>query len=249
MQQIVFEYITNRIRCFLLQKASVFIRQISISIEWSKVQIFNNGYQLSHNRQFENLKTLSSEPVEKAEFTSRTTRGAYIAAVYQSDLTFFFSSADQVAQHSKADIVRLDRSVSYAFATKFQVLKFTALDEDTVFTTVLINVNFTNNSDSSPHLDVSTTLMDKQQNCDIIHYTNSKSLKVSRGALAAKLCFLVNRFDTSSITRLAINDILNCQVPLKLFKDLKSFFDKFFGLSSTTKKHLLIDFCVFCQAY
>lgn len=70
------------------------------------------------------------------------------------------------------------------------------------------------NEDSSSQIGYRIILMEDLQNCNIIYYSSSKSRRIARSALAAELFALVNGFDHSSTMRLAIDDILNCQVPL-----------------------------------
>lgn len=124
-------------------------------------------------------------------------------------------------------------------------MKFIALDVSIAFIAIFIDASFANNSDCFSQLCVLVTLMDGQQNCNIIHYNSFKYRRIARSALAAELFALVNGFDTASTLRLVINDISNRQVSLKLFTDSKSLFDGTVGLNSTTKKRLLIDLRMF----
>lgn len=174
---------------------------------------------------------------------------AYIAAVYRPDLTFSLNSIAQVTQPTKTDVAELSKAIPYALATKHQVLKFVALDVSTPFIAVIIDASFANNSDRSSQFGVLINLTDEQQNCNVIHYTSSKSQRIARSALEAQLFALVNGFDPVCTLRLAINNILNRQVPLKLFTDSKSLFDGIVGLNFTNEKRLLIDLQMLRQAY
>lgn len=66
----------------------------------AKTNNVEHAYTLCYNRQFRSLKTLNVVSFDKAEFVSQWTRGAYIAALYRPDLTYFFTSAAQVTGSS-----------------------------------------------------------------------------------------------------------------------------------------------------
>lgn len=104
----------------------------SIRFNGATISFLNSTYTICHDRQFDHLAVLDPNNFNKSDFISQRARGAYIAAVYRSDLVFLFTSSAQVIEPTK-EVITLGDAISLALSTKDQVLRFVPMDLTSLF--------------------------------------------------------------------------------------------------------------------
>lgn len=212
--------------------------------------IKNSGvYSLTQAPHLSKLSTVPTDKVDKAAFISERARGAYIAAVCRPDLTFGFSIFSQYPDPDTIAAKRLNKVVTYAKANSDVALKFVKLHPTTIKLSVFSYASFAANPDSSSQLAYVITLSDDTGRANILHYSSTKSRRVTRSVLSSELFAAVHAFDYASTIRTTLCDVFDQNVPLTLYTDSKCLFDGIMGFNATSEKRLLIDLRMLREAY
>lgn len=114
---------------------------------------------------------------------------------------------------------------------------------------VFVDAGFAANPDSSSQMGFLVTLMDKNNNVNIVHYGSLKSKRITRSVLAAELFAMVHGFDIASTIRLTLNSMMDRVIPLRVYRDSRSLYDCLTRINQTTEKRLLIHLRMLRQSY
>lgn len=195
------------------------------------------------------LNTIKVSPVNKSDYVSQRARGAYIASVCRPDLVYGFNAAAQHTEPDSSHARALNKLIKKCMESADVGLDYVSLDPGSIYIGVFIDASFANNCDYSSQLGFVTTLMDKKNNCNIIHFGSVKSKRVTRSALASELYAMVYGFDQSYVILRATQDFLGKKIPLRIYTDSLSLFDSLTNLNTTSEKRLLIDLSMLRESY
>lgn len=225
-------------------------------LDIGKKALFNGALLTNHSDKYTMTQPVHISKLQKLplgatakDYVTQRARGAYIASVCRPDLAFGFAYCAQTTNPMNEDIQYLNSLIEKAKATPDKGLTFVSLDRTSLRIIVFADASFATNRDLSSQLGFVTTLADKQNKANIIHYHSVKARRVTRSVLAAELFACVNSFDHSSTLRVTLNDMFGRPVPLVVCTDSKSLYDMLVGLKSTTEKRLLIDLAGLREAY
>lgn len=160
--------------------------------------------------------------VSKTDFISARSRAAYVISVDRPDLTFSFSFCGQYPfQGPKADEI-FKQTLRMAQEHPKHGLLFIKLDLHSAHLPVFSDANFTSNEDYSRQTGFIICLVDSNRDENVLRYSNVRSRRVGRSALAAELSALIHPFDQTITLRMPVNSILNRRVRLTICTDSKS---------------------------
>ena len=195
------------------------------------------------------LNCITTSTVNKDDYVSQRARGAYIASICRPDLSYGFSVAAQYQNPDSTQARALNKVINRCKEFTTTGLRFVGLDESSLCVGVFIDAAFANNPDYSSQLGFITTLMDKNNTCNIVHYGSVKCKRVTRSALASELYAMVHGFDQSYVVKVTIDSFLGKCIPLNIYTDSKSLFDSLVTLNTTSEKRLLIDLSMLRESY
>lgn len=231
-------------------KEAKFIKDgTSLKFNGAIISRYQHNYTITQTEHIEKLNRLDINNATNADFVAERARGAYIAAVCRPDVTYAFSAASQITKPEMKDFKVLNKTIELMIKTKTQGLRFVPLDLDSIVMAVFVDAGFATNPDSSSQLGFIITLIDTHDHANIIHYGSIKSKRVTRSVLAAELFAMVHGFDVSSTIRLALNDMLDRVIPLRVYTDSRSLYDCLTRINQTAEKRLLIDLRMLRQSY
>ena len=88
---------------------------------------------------------------------------------------------------------------------------------------------------------------------NILNYSNIKSKRIIRNALAAELYVMVNGFDSAAALKAALNGmgIINgaAGIPMVIYTDSRNLYNSLVLLNTITEKRLFIDLHLLRQSY
>lgn len=90
---------------------------------------------------------------------------------------------------------------------------------------------------------------DNHKQCNVLHYSWTKSRRVTRSVLAAELFVAAQGYDYGSMIRQAHNETYGRVVTMDLWVDEKCLWDCVTGLQIRTEKLLLIALATMCSSY
>lgn len=101
------------------------------------------------------------------------------------------------------------------------ILPFVKIDPHTARIFLMTDSAFVTNTDFRSQLGVMFFMMDNTKNCNIIHYSSTKSLRVTQSVLSAEIFAAAEGFVYGSIIRQFCNDIYVMTLSLDLSVDSK----------------------------
>jgi len=202
-------------------------------------------------RQISKIQIVNEKESTAADtYIAQRARGAYIASVSQPEHAFGFSYAAQVTgEPTKEQISFLNKQLQQQIYQPERGLRFVPLDLATIRIAVFTDSSFANNPDMSTQIGFVTVITDKDNKANIVHWSSVKCKRITRSVLAAELYAMSMGFDSASVIKSTIQQILDRPVDLVIYTDSKSLYDCLVKLGSTQEKRLMIDIFSLRQAY
>ena len=126
-------------------------------------------------------------------YVEQRARGAYIASICQPEATFDLSIAAQHQSPSQEEISTLNKRLSWQLKQIERGLKYVPLDLSTAKLFVFVDSSFANNKDFSSQIGFEIIIANENMKDDIftitgniIHWSSTKSKRVTRSVLAAE---------------------------------------------------------------
>ncbi|KAI1008166.1 hypothetical protein K3495_g77 [Podosphaera aphanis] len=216
--------------------------------------IFNGAYISRSNTyifisQHDQVSKISLlKDASKHEYVSQRARGAYIASVYQPQVSFGLSRAAQTTNPDNNDISKLTKSLKWQLENSSRGLKFLKLIGKLRIIT-FTDSSFANNPDLSSQLGYLIVLADEHNNCNIIHWSSVKCKRITRSVIASELYAMCQGFDTACVLKDTVDKIIDEEVPIIVCIDSFSLFECLVKLGTTREKRLMIDLKALRQAY
>lgn len=128
-------------------------------------------------------------------------------------------------------------------------LKHHKLDMETVSIAACADASFASNWDLSSQLGYIVLLTDATKKCSILHWSSSKSHRVTRSALGSEVYAFCEGMDIGLAFQFALEAIIGRRIDVNMFTDSKSLLDTITRLSQASEKRLLIDIAAVREAH
>jgi len=118
---------------------------------------------------------------------------------------------------------------------------FVKLDINILRLLTFINALFANNKDLLSQIGYILVLEDALYKANIIYWLLIKCKRVTRSVLALELYAIAHRFNIGAVIKLTIKQLLQIELPLVLYTNLKLLYKYLIKLGTTQEKRLIID--------
>ncbi|KAI0992084.1 hypothetical protein K3495_g16102, partial [Podosphaera aphanis] len=240
---------------FILNKDySVDLRQNG---QGKKIELIDAS--LGHNSTIKHDLAINST-IKKAYIQQRA-RGAYLASICQPEACYELSVAAQIQNPSRDHITKLNGRLSWQKNNLERGLKNVPLDLKVAKLYVFVDASFANNADLSSQIGFVIVLANeiKQENHkfsingNIVHYSSTKSKRVTRSVLASEVYGMVGGVDMGYAIATTINLIFSQlklpDIPMIVCTDSYSLYECLVKLGTTKEKRLMIDIMALRQSY
>ncbi|KAJ6050709.1 uncharacterized protein N7446_010818 [Penicillium canescens] len=196
----------------------------------------------------------------KHVYMEQRARGAYIATICQPEAAFDLSVAAQHQDPTEADVNALNKRIKWQMKNQDRGIKYIAIDLSTAKLFVFVDGSFANNKDFSSQIGYEIILANESaQNEEfeitgnLIHWSSTKSKRVTRSVLASEIYGMVGGVDMAiaiGTTIKMITDQLGCgKIPTIVCTDSYSLYECLVKLGTTKEKRLMIDIMALRQSY
>ncbi|KAI1001862.1 hypothetical protein K3495_g6346 [Podosphaera aphanis] len=187
--------------------------------------------------------------------------GAYLASICQPEACYEHSVAAQIQNPSRDHITKLNGRLSWQKNNLERGLKNVPLDLKVVKLYVFVDASFANNADLSSQIGFVIVLANeiKQENHkfsingNFVHYSSTKSKRVTRSVLASEVYGMVGGVDMGYAIATTINLIFSQlklpDIPMIVCTDSYSLYECLVKLGTTKEKRLMIDIMALRQSY
>lgn len=216
--------------------------------------------QKDQGKKIDLIDVNAEENEAKRQYVEQRARGAYIASICQPEACFDLSTAAQHQEPSPEDIKVLNKRLQWQMESLDRGLNYRPLDLATAKLFVFVDGSFANNDDLTSQLGFVIVLANEQQEDEefniqgnIVHYSSTKSKRVTRSVLASEVYGMVAGADMAyaiASTLQMITDRLNLpKIPMILCTDSYSLYECLVKLGTTKEKRLMIDIMALRQSY
>ncbi|XP_044720096.1 polyprotein [Hirsutella rhossiliensis] len=142
-------------------------------------------------------------------------RAAYIASICQPEATFDYSVAAQVQQPEAPDYKTLNKRIQWQTDNLQRGLRYVPLAFSTAKLMVFTDGSFANNKDLSSQLGFVIVLANEEQSPadftirgNVLHWSSTKSKRVTRSVLASEIYGMVQGFDMAIVIATTLQAIV-----------------------------------------
>ena len=114
---------------------------------------------------------------------------------------------------------------------------------------VFTDASFANNRDLSSQIGYVLVLADGTGHANIIHWSSTKCKRVTRSVLASELYGMAHGFNIGALVKSIINKVLEMELLLVVYTNLKLLYKYLVKLGTTREKRLIINVICLRQAY
>lgn len=196
------------------------------------------------------------------EYLEQRARGAYIASICQPEASFDLSAAAQHKDPTAEDAHMMNKRLEWQIQKMDRGIRYIALNLETAKLFVFVDGSFANNKDFSSQIgyliilanETDTTESDEFEiKGNLIHYSSTKSKRVTRSVLASEIYGMVGGVDMAIAINTTIG-MVNKQLGLPntsivVCTDSYSLYECLVKLGTTKEKRLMIDIMALRQSY
>ncbi|XP_044715187.1 transposase [Hirsutella rhossiliensis] len=160
-------------------------------------------------------KTTLSSSRRAKQYAQQRARGAYIASICQPEATFDYSVAAQVQQPEAPDYKTLNKRIQWQTDNLQRGLRYVPLAFSTAKLMVFTDGSFANNKDLSSQLGFVIVLANEEQSPadftirgNVLHWSSTKSKRVTRSVLASEIYGMVQGFDMAIVIATTLQAIV-----------------------------------------
>ena len=195
------------------------------------------------------------------QYLEQRARGAYIASTCQPEASYDLSVAAQHQNPTEDDIRALNKRIEWQMKNMDRGIKYIALDLTRTKLFVFVDGSFANNKDFSSQIghliilanETSTGTEEFEIKGNLIHYSSTKSKRVTRSVLASEIYGMVGGVDMAIAINTTIKMITEQldlpQTPTVVCTDSYSLYECLVKLGTTKEKRLMIDIMALRQSY
>jgi hypothetical protein len=194
------------------------------------------------------------------EYREQRARGAYLATTCQPEASFGLSVAAQHQEPSDEEIKTLNKRLKWQLDNPDRGIKYIPLDLHHTKLFCFVDGSFANNKDLSSQIGYEIILANESYDensftikGNLIHWSSTKSKRVTRSVLASEIYGMVGGVDMA----LAMNSTIQMIVrqldipppPIVVCTDSYSLYECLVKLGTTKEKRLMIDIMALRQSY
>ena len=251
-----------------LEKAKLSAKPVD-TLSYETPLIFNGGIlrtegddiilvQKGQGKKLQLVDTRSDTRTE--EYREQRARGAYLATTCQPEASFDLSVAAQHQEPSDEEIKALNKRLKWQLDNLERGIRYIPLDLHRTKLFVFVDGSFANNKDLSSQLGYEIMLANESYDDNsftikgnLIHWSSTKSKRVTRSVLASEIYGMVGGVDMA----LAMNSTIQMIVrqldipppPIIVCTDSYSLYECLVKLGTTKEKRLMIDIMALRQSY
>jgi len=217
--------------------------------------------EIQQKEQGKKLKPINFKSKDsKHEYMEQRACGAYIATICQPEAAFDLSVAAQHQNPTEADTSALNKRIEWQMKNLDRGLKYVALDLSTAKLFVFVDGSFANNKDFSSQIGYEIIIANESTGNEefelignLIHWSSTKSKRVTRSVLASEIYGMVGGVDMAiaiGTTVKMITDQLGLpKISTIVCTDSYSLYECLVKLGTTKEKRLMIDIMALRQSY
>ena len=227
------------------------------------LSLTNDSILLCQKGQGKKISIISTNPsTQRQEYIEQRARGAYIASICQPEASFDLSIAAQHQEPTTAEVAALNKRLLWQLGNIDRGLKYVPIDLTAAKLFVFVDGSFANNKDFSSQLGYEiiianeTTHLTKNLftiNGNLIHWSSTKSKRVTRSVLASEIYGMVSGVDMAiaigTTLKLITDRLAIPMIPLIVCTDSYSLYECLVKLGTTKEKRLMIDIMALRQSY
>jgi hypothetical protein len=195
------------------------------------------------------------------DYIQQRARGAYIASTCQPEASYDLSVAAQQREPDATDIRALNKRLQWQIDNIGRGLQYIPLELESARLYVFVDGSFANNKDLSSQIgfviilgnEASQTENEFRLNGNLVHWSSTKSKRVTRSTLASEIYGMVAGTDIAfaiSTTLKMVTDKLGVgRIPTIVCTDSYSLYECLVKLGTTKEKRLMIDIMALRQSY
>jgi hypothetical protein len=217
--------------------------------------------ELRQKEQGKKLKLINHKSKDlKQAYMEQRARGAYIATICQPEAAFDLSVAAQHQDPTEADTNALNKRIMWQMQNLDRGIKYIAIDLSTAKLFVFVDGSFANNKDFSSQIGYEVILANESAKNEefeitgnLIHWSSTKSKRVTRSVLASEIYGMVGGVDMAIAIGTTIKMIMDQlgfeKIPTIVCTDSYSLYECLVKLGTTKEKRLMIDIMALRQSY
>jgi hypothetical protein len=220
-----------------------------------------DAMELRQKEQAKKLKLVDAKSENfKHEYMEQRARGAYIATICQPEAAFDLSVAAQHQNPTESEATALNKRLDWQMKHMDRGIRYIALDLATIKLFVFVDGSFANNKDFSSQIGYEIILANEitgdeefEIKGNLIHYSSTKSKRVTRSVLASEIYGMVGGVDMAISINTTIKMIMDqlgfTSIPIIVCTDSYSLYECLVKLGTTNEKRLMIDIMAIRQSY
>jgi hypothetical protein len=217
--------------------------------------------ELRQKEQGKKLKLIDHKSKDlKQAYMEQRARGAYIATICQPEAAFDLSVAAQHQDPTEADVNALNKRIKWQMKNLDRGIKYIAIDLSTAKLFVFVDGSFANNKDFSSQIGYEIILANESTQDEefeitgnLIHWSSTKSKRVTRSVLASEIYGMVGGVDMAIAIGTTVKMIMDQlgfgKIPTIVCTDSYSLYECLVKLGTTKEKRLMIDIMALRQSY
>ena len=226
-----------------------------------RIKLAGENIQVLQKGQSQKLAPVNtSENDPKQQYIEQRARGAYIATICQPEASFDLSVAAQHQDPGESEINDLNKRLKWQMENQERGLSFVPFDIRKASLFVFVDSSFANNKDMSSQLGFVIVLGTETRTPEgfrirgnIVHYSSTKSKRVTRSVLASEIYGMVSGADMAYALNTTLQMITEeMQLPkieTIICTDSYSLYECLVKLGTTKEKRLMIDIMSLRQSY
>lgn len=196
----------------------------------------------------------------RQSYVEQRARGAYIASICQPEAAFDLSVAAQHQEPEQSDVTALNKRLQWQVKNTDRGLNYVPVELSTAKIYVFVDGSFANNKDLSSQIGFELILANETTGNDeftiygnLIHWSSTKSKRVTRSVLASEVYGMVAGADMAyaigSTLKLITERLGVPEIPTVICTDSFSLYECLVKLGTTKEKRLMIDIMAIRQSY
>ena len=254
-----------------LQKARIMAKPVE-QLSYETPLMFNGcvvrqdgkGISLTQKGQGSRIQLIDPQSPDRfASYREQRARAAYIATICQPEASYDLSIAAQHQEPTVDEIKLLNKRLKWHQEHLDRGIKYIELDLACTKLFVFVDGSFANNKDMSSQIGYEIILANEnmipyEDNVfelvgNLIHYSSTKSKRVTRSVLASEIYGMVSGVDMAIAIGTTLQQItkqLNLpRIPTIICTDSYSLYECLVKLGTTKEKRLMIDIMALRQSY
>lgn len=215
-----------------------------------EIETTPNGTILLHQKSY--IPRIKPLPEDATFYDYRSMRQRLMWLTHtRPDITCGVNKSTQVTKESfsQSSIILLNTIIRQVHKYPTRGILQQKLNPDSLILRIYTDGSFADNDDQTTQLGYLVLLCDNSSRCNILHYSSSKSGRVVRSTLGGETLAFANGLDFGLAVKHDLDNILNKNIPVRLFTDCKSLFDVITKNTVTTEKRLMVDIQAIREAY